>query len=213
MNVLRGIEVDARAHRVTVKGYVCLEDGILEFLAVVAGGREYESVLALKCKPSGLHTALILAGGKPGDLDPAFMEDIRVLPDGVKPAGRPGDRFNVTVRWQENGKAHEAPAYTFLLSRKTGRPPEPTPFVFTGSYFLKNEATGQEHYMADLDGGLIATFFDLGSILNMPVAEGNPYRGEQLGFALNKDVVPPKDTQVQVIFELIAGDSIRQLAE
>jgi len=201
LSALRGIAIDLKAHRLTIEGRVCLDNGVLEYLAVVKGGKEYESVLALKCQPRGLHAALLLIGAVPGDLDPRFAEDA-ALPDTVTPKGRAGSRVNIRVRWKQGDLSKEVPATSFLLNRKTNQPPPPMPWVFTGSYFIKDPDTGKEVYMADLDGSLVASFYDPTALLNLPAAAGNPYRGDRLGFALNPDTVPPVDTKVEVIFEL-----------
>ena len=42
------------------------DDGILEFLAVEAKGRDYESLLTLECRPAALQFALLLIGCEPG---------------------------------------------------------------------------------------------------------------------------------------------------
>ena len=60
---LPGIVVRAKDKVVEVDGKICLNEGILEFLAVVPGpdSREYESVLSLNCRPSHFQAALLLA--------------------------------------------------------------------------------------------------------------------------------------------------------
>lgn len=203
---LRGIRIDLKEHRLTVEGTVCLAEGVLEYLAVVEGGKEYESVLALKCRASGLHAALLLIGGKPGCLDPKYIEDAPPLPDAVKPPDRKGDGVDIIVRWREGDEAREAPATLFLLDRATNRPAGPTSWIFTGSYFVKDPESGRELYMANLDGTLVASFYDPAALLNLAAAAGNPYRGDRLGFALNTDAVPPKGTPVEVVFQLIKSD-------
>jgi len=202
LSALLGIQIDAQAHRLTIDGTICLDQGILEYLAVVTGGKEYESVLALNCKAAGLHAALLLIGGEPGDLDPRYREDAPTLPESLKLTGRQGARFNITVRWKDGDAVREVPATQLLLSRQSDAPPPAMPWVFTGSYFIKDLETGKELYMARLDGTLAAVYYDPAAILNLPAAEGNPYRGEKTGFTLNTHVAPPRGTRIQAIFEL-----------
>jgi len=198
---LKGIEIQGDQRRVIVEGYVCLTEGILEYLAVAAGGKEYESVLALRCKPSDLHLALIAIGGTPGDLASEFMADVESLPTGLRRTGRPGSRFNVLVRWTVNGEYRTVPATDFLLDRRSRRPPEAAEWILTGSYFVKDPESDKELYLADLDLSIVAVYYDPAALFNLPLVVGNPYRGDLEGFSLNTDAVPKKGTEVQVIFE------------
>lgn len=202
LSVLEGIQIDAKGGRLTISGDICLDDGILEYLAVVEGGKEYESAIALKCKPAGLHAALLLIGAQPGELDPRYREDAPPLPEEVQPPKQPGTPVRLTVRWQDTEGDHEVPATRLLISRNTGASPPSLPWIFTGSYFVRNPETGQELYMAELHGTLAAVYYDPSAILNLPAAQGNPYRGEKTGFALNTDLVPPRGTPVLVDFEV-----------
>jgi hypothetical protein len=56
------VRVELAAKRVEAPARVVLEKGILEFAVVKAGGREYESAIAVDAPPLHVQTALLLAG-------------------------------------------------------------------------------------------------------------------------------------------------------
>ena len=58
-----------RVHKdfVEATGQVATTNGILEFIAVEKGGRDYESLFTLDCRPSALKFALLLIGCETND--------------------------------------------------------------------------------------------------------------------------------------------------
>ncbi|MHC4917288.1 MAG: YdjY domain-containing protein, partial [Planctomycetota bacterium] len=79
-----------KERRLEVSGKVCLDSGPLEFLAVLKGGKEYESVLSFDCSAIDLNVAMIGAGYKAAG--------------GVKKIGDPevpkGDPVYLYVEWK-----------------------------------------------------------------------------------------------------------------
>ena len=67
------LEVDTEKREVTIRGWVNMSAGLIEYLACSAGGKLHESILVLDAKPIHLQVALILLGleaeENSGDLD------------------------------------------------------------------------------------------------------------------------------------------------
>jgi hypothetical protein len=102
---------------VEASGAVALTNGILEFVSVTPGGREYESLLTMTAKPSALQFALLLIGAQPGK-DPEAGLPRSHLPDYQR-----GSRLVIEVDWEAGGEKQRAPVAAWLRDRKTGQAP------------------------------------------------------------------------------------------
>lgn len=170
-------------------GTICLDKGILEFIAVEKGGREYESLMALDCKPSALQFALLLIGCETG-----------AVPYKVKSGEPVGSGLTLEVEWQADGKPKRSPIETLLIDRKTKKPPGRLTWTFTGSRFVR-DITGSEVFLADSEQAFISLWWNPAIVVNLGAEHGNPYRGEEEGFEVNPAVIPAKDTPVKLIFQ------------
>jgi hypothetical protein len=185
---LPGLIVHGGDHKfIEATGRVALTDGILEFIAVEPTGRDYESLLTLDCKPSELQFALILIGGESGS-----------LPQQAKAGEKVGDRLQLEVEWETDGKVRRVPVEKLLRDRRTKKSPVGTPWIFTGSYFAKN-FDGHDVFMADQEQAFIALWWSPSALVNVGGEYGNPYRGENQGLEIDRSAVPPKGTQVKLI--------------
>lgn len=205
--VVGGVTILPDKKGLEVSGKVVMQQGILDFLAVITGGREYESVLALDVKPSMLHASLIAIGAKSGPT-PSYIEwktkqDTEAGKKDVKPL-EPGSSLQLTLVWKTpDGKTHEVPAVSFLYNRRTKQvEPQTNPWIFTGGYFGKS-IEGKTIYVADEDGAVISVVPESSAVINLAVSAGNPYDSPDEGFMPNKDVVPPRDTPVVLRISLI----------
>lgn len=169
-------------------GRIALTDGILEFIAVEPEGRDYESLLILHCRPSALQFALLLIGCEPGTS--AHV---------ARPGEKLGTALRMEVEWQSDGKAQRHPVEKLIINRRTGKPPAKLPWVFTGSHFVKNPVTEREEFLSDAEQAFIALVWQPGIVINLGGEHGDPYRGDDLGFEVNKAAVPPKGTPVKLI--------------
>ena len=223
--LLPGIALDVDAHVVQLDGVICLDRGILEYVAVARGGKEYESVFALDCRPSQLKTALLIAGYREGGLDPTMRGDFAPQADPAayeRPAGAPDRtpypagyeedrlaeptraRIAVEVR-QADGCWERRPLESFLLDRRTARPPEQLTWAFTGSFFRREGERGPEYFIGDVEKSVIALWYDPTALLNLTQDVGNPYRGETVGIELNQQALPAKGTPVRLVLSPAAG--------
>ena len=62
----KAIRIDKEKKVVIVEGKICLDEGPLELFACAEGGKEYESLVAIRGEPWQLHLCLLLLGLKPG---------------------------------------------------------------------------------------------------------------------------------------------------
>jgi len=199
VRLIAGVTVRPRIRRAEVGATVCLDSGILEFLAVAPeSGKEYESLLRLDCAPSGLHAALLALGARP--CGPAAA--------GLARGGDPMDRLSeapdlVTVSAQRAEAQRAEPVELWLIERSTGRPPERLRWVFTGSLFVR-APDGAEVYVADAERLAVALWYHAGCVLNLAEDAGSPYRGEHLGYEVNARTAPAAGTRVRVLFDVVA---------
>jgi len=176
-----------RDSRIEVEAVFCLEEGILEYLAVAKSGKTYESVLELNCEPSKLHAALLALGCEPGDVPEEAKGDFVGAAYGT---GRQNSRsyLDIFVEWTEGNETVRVRAEELLRSIAEDKPPGPIHWVFTGSYFAKDRE-GRDWYSADLGRSIIAVWYDPSAVINLPLVTGNPYRGAS-GFAVNTTILP-----------------------
>jgi hypothetical protein len=183
-----------KARRVEVDGHFCYEDNPLEFLAVIKGGKEYESLLCFDCKASDVNFLLMAAG--------------YLASGGVRKKGDPntpkGDPVYLSLRWKDDeGKSKTIRAEDLLFNRATKKPMRKTAWVFTGSSFIKvkDPETGKTKYrfLADEYKMLIAIWRDPAAIFNNPLDTG----GDDVFYVVNKKVIPkpvkyfcPRHTEV-----------------
>jgi hypothetical protein len=177
--------IDKKARRVYVDGYVSLREGMLEMFACPAGTKEHESVVALHSSAQMVHTALLAVGAKSGhpvQWDPEF-----------KPPT--GSEIAIEVSWQDADQQWQsAPAQQWILDLNT-RQPLAHPWVFAGSGFWKDEATGQEHYLGE-SGDLICVSNFSSATLDLPVESSQINEG--LLFEANTPRIPPVGTPVRL---------------
>ena len=195
--------VFGRQKRAEVAGEVCLTQGILDYLAVLPGsGKEYESLLILRCRAASLHAALLALGARPGPAPKAFLGD-RVLAGRPKgPSRKPGDRVRLTVTWRQGGRTRQAPVEAWITDRSTRRASEPLEWIFNGSLFGPDGQGGQV-YLADQERLAVALWYSGACVMNLAKAAGSPYRGERLGFEVNTQAAPKEGTPVRVSFHVV----------
>lgn len=220
---LPAIEVCRSSAEVRIDGQVCIDQGILEYLAVATGGKEYESLFSLACRPSHLQAAMLIAGCQVGEVDPDARGDFAGAPNpttdpaaDLPPPGAPqvaspskdywtsrkGEPtrvvLDVEIR-QGDGAWKRQSIESFLVDRRAGKNPGRMIWAFTGSFFATDETSRREFFAADAEKSLIALWYDPTCLLNLTQDVGNPYRGDASGLEVNKAELPPKGTPVRLI--------------
>jgi hypothetical protein len=178
--------VDAKARQVLVDGYVSLREGYLEMFACLVGTKEHESVVAVKTKAKTVHAALLALGAKAGT-------PVQFRPEFKPPTGTVID---VEVRWlDDKGGWKSAKAEQWVRDTKTKKPMT-QPWVFAGSYFAKDQATGKEFYMAE-SGDFICVSNFSSAMLDVPIRSSDA--NDQLEFECNTPEIPILGTPVRLV--------------
>ena len=149
--------IDKQNKQVVLLGEVCKAGYPLEFLATYSN-RSYEAVMSVNVTPSIVHAGLLAIGAEPGH--PARFEPEFVAPTGTEIA--------IEVRWKDpEGKIQSAPAQHWIRNIKTKKELDSN-WVFAGSLFVTDEATGKKYYQAD-SGELICVLSLPTAMLDLPI--------------------------------------------
>ena len=182
------VEADLAAREVRVPAEVVVVDVPLEFVLVVAGTADHETVLRTTARPSDLHAALLALGLEPGS--PArWDEDAQRW---LAPSGAAVD-FSVIP---EGGP--EVPVESWVRAINGGGPMPPRTWVFAGSYVGDDGA-----YAADLTG-LIAGLANFESnTLDLP--ELASASSPALLWEIDPEAAPPSGTPATLVIRPLAG--------
>ena len=186
-----GVEFDRAHERLVVRGWVNMQEGLVEVFACAPEGKTHESVLVLDCLPSGLHGGLLalgLAAGQPVELG-----------TGDEYRAPEGDRVRIRVAWtDEGGVEREARAEDWVWDDSRQDVMPPGGWIFAGSFWqpVSNDPS-QSTYAANYVKSLVTTYHDASSILENPQLGG---MDDTLYFA-NPRAVPAVGTPVRCIFE------------
>ncbi|MCA9236894.1 MAG: hypothetical protein KDA44_15565 [Planctomycetales bacterium] len=181
--------VDGAKKIVYVDGYVSLREGYLEMFACLVGTKEHESVVAVHSSAATVHAALISIGAKPG-------KPVEYSPKFKPPTG---DRIEVDVQWlDQKGKVHTTKAQDWVLDARTKKPLK-TDWVFAGSGFYTDPATGKKYYMAEA-GDFICVSNFAEATLDLPIESSQSTDG--LLFIANPDKVPELGTPIRLVLSV-----------
>lgn len=170
--------------KIEIEGAIANPTMPLEFVACADGGKAYESLVVLKCKPWNVQLALILAGLKEGGGPKSFG-------DTAKPTG---DLVLVYISWEKDNKTVSYRVEELLIDSGTKKPLDLVGWSFSGSMFVDEtdydtgKPTGKKIYLADIEKNIIASWHDPAAILNIPT-QGNLY----LPY---KELLPPAGTKI-----------------
>lgn len=197
------IEVDIKAQEIHINAEVCLQSGLLEYVACRPGTFEHEALLVTRAKPEILHTALLLIG-----LTPYPLRSMSWFTDHNKHSNA---QLQIQIEWSVDNQKLRLDFHK-LLSRRgnhSNRAPDRTPspimqqkpisdsWVFSGSFFQSRN--GNDFYGANT-GGVIVSIVPLSSsVIQYGQQTQNPYQSEHFGFAVNDKLCPPVGTHVTLI--------------
>lgn len=178
------LTVDMEKREVTIRGWVNMNAGLVEYLACSAGGKLHESALVLDAKPMDFQVALILLG-----------LEAQEAPKPQSPPRLPkGDPVEIWVQWKEREEIKRVRAEQMLLDRRREKPMQETQWVFTGSMIY------QGRFIAEIERSLIATYHDPAAIINNP----RPEAADDTIYSVNSEVVPKRGTAITLIVKAIA---------
>jgi hypothetical protein len=178
--------IDPKNKRVVMDGTVVLREGQLEMFACPKGTKEHESIVAVDTKAYAVHAALLAVGAQVGT--PVVFQP------GYKPAT--GAQVDIEIVWRDKGgTVHRNPAQDWIRNVET-RQAMTYPWVFAGSGFWTDEATGQKHYMAETGDFICVSNFP-SAMLDLPIQSSQD--NEHLLFEAFTERIPPLGTRVRLV--------------
>lgn len=195
------LEIQGDQRRVLVEAYVCMREGQLEQLLTRKQTKEHEAVLAADVDARSIHAALLLAGAREGS-------PVKYAPKYQPASGNP---IKITLQYQEKGKQVTVPAQQWVRNIKTRKNLD-TDWVFAGSRLVdvprfgdgqqesNQQAENKKYYLAN-DGDVICLSNFETAMLDLPVK--SPKDNADLAFEAHTDRIPPLNTKVTVILEVV----------
>ncbi len=181
----RGITLDLKNKRVEVKGRICLDQGLIEYLACAKGGKEHESLLVMDCKPHELFLALQTLGLRPGK-GVGFQGERRT------PSG---DKVYLYLEYNDDKRVVRHRVEDLVWNIQAKKSMARTPWIFVGSRFLKDPDTGKPVFMAQLERNIIATIHAPFAIFDHPLETG----ADDTFYHSNEKLVPQVGTPIKLI--------------
>ena len=186
--------------RVEVDGVIIQNKAMLEFLAVVMGGKEHESIIAVTGSAehggpmprglAGMINACILALGFTKGTPVRASRDGKVLPP-------EGETIHIYVEWKgEDGETIRARAEDLVYNLEKKEPMGHDKWVYVGSRFERDYATSAVVYMADLTGDLVATYSWPNTIIDNVTSEG----ADDIYYTCLTPRIPEIGTKITMVF-------------
>lgn len=187
LDVASPVWIDKNRKRVVLIGTACQAGYPLEFFATYPD-RGYESVVVIYTKPSVVHAGLLALGAEPG-------KPVQYQPTFATPTGT---EVEIDVCWNDkDGKRQQTPAQQLVRDIKTKQPLDVN-WVFAGSVFWEDAATGNKSYLADR-GDFITVLNLPTALLDVPI-ESDSALGSRL-FEAFTERLPPPGTPVTLILK------------
>jgi len=180
-----GLSLDVTKGRIEAQGRVCLDKGLIEYVAGTAGGKLHETLLVVDCKPRDLLAAMQTMGLKPGK--GVDYQGERKIPT--------GEKVRLFVEWKQDGKVARRRVEDLIWNLQTKRPMKRTPWIFVGSKFEKDPDTGKPVLMAALEGSIAASYHDPYAIFDHPLETG----ADDTVYSVNTKVTPKAGTPIRFV--------------
>ncbi|MEM8873611.1 MAG: YdjY domain-containing protein [Planctomycetota bacterium] len=184
-------DLDARQLRIAAESLAL--DVPLEFVCVVAGTADHETVVRTLARPSDIHAAALVLGLEPGQpirWSPAKQE---FLP----PAGPP---VRISVEWATPAGDVTKPVEQLIRRIDNGEPMPPRTFAFVGSRTAPDGT-----YVADVTGQIVSLVNFEHTVFDVPQLASDS--NELLEWELNPVTAPPGGTAVTLIIEPIGDEA------
>jgi hypothetical protein len=184
------LEVQGDKRRVIVVAYVVLREGQLEGLMCRTNTKEHEYILATDVDARTIHAALLAANAKPGST-------VQFAPKYV-PAS--GSLMKVSLQYKTGGKLVTVPAQDWIRDVNANKVMAQD-WVFAGSRFVPDpEDEKKQVYLAN-HGDVICVCNMESAMLDLPVR--SPRAIDHRVYEAFTSRIPPKDTKVEVILEVV----------
>lgn len=173
------VRIDKSKREVRLPGKVNMTEGLVELFLCTSSGKTHESVFVTEAKPIHVQTALLLLGARAGKCPNEKGADD--VPE--------GDRIVVLVQIKDKEPVR---AEQFVWHQTAKQAMEQTTWVFTGSKIIEGQ------YMADVEGSLVATWYDPLAIVNNPL----PTNADDELYVVNTKAAPAQGSPVTIVFRL-----------
>ena len=175
--VIGNLRLNSQTREILVPGHINMNSDLIEYFAVTAYGKTHEAVVVLDIQPMHLQLGLLLLGLEYG-------QNLGFQGDTVMPLG---DSVYIYLGWlDENQDTTIYEISELIVDYQNNQPMPSTAWIFTGSFLHDG------HYMADMDGSIIATYSDPVAILNNPLSG----RMDDTVYGANERLLPPAGTPV-----------------
>jgi len=191
-------------NRVEVDGLIIQRRAMLEFFAVISGGKEHEAVIAVtgsydregEARPEKLavtiNACILALGYEKGT-------PVTVTPDGQVVAPK-GMTIHLYVEWNdEEGQEVRARAEDLVYNIDKKRQMERGKWIFVGSRFEQDTMSGDVFYLADLTGDLVATYSWPNTIIDNTTSEAQ----DDIFYVCYTPRVPAVGTKVTLVFSKV----------
>ncbi len=187
------VQLDREKRRVTFPAVFNMSEGLLEYVLVGSQGKVHESLLRTDVQPTQLHTAMLLFGVKTGERHPGDAPPAAINADYLHTAPTlKGDPVTILLRWTVEGKETTCRAEELVYNAETKAAATAGDWTYNGSMFDENQ------FLAEQEKSFVALVTDPAALVNNP----RPGHDNDQVWFVAKEKVPPKDTPVEVIFEL-----------
>ena len=184
-------EVQGDDRRVVVTSRVVLREGQLEGLLCRKNTKEHEYILAADVDARKIHAALMVAGAKPG-------APVQFQPRFSPACGTP---IQIRLQYVQDGKTFIVPAHDWIRDVKTKKDLD-SDWVFAGSHLIPDPEDPKKppYYLAN-QGDLICVCNMDDAMLDLPIP--SPHALADRAYQANTERIPPLDTPVDVIFDVV----------
>ncbi|MFM2171088.1 MAG: hypothetical protein RI957_1317 [Verrucomicrobiota bacterium] len=188
------IEFDPKTRQVRIPCSVNMNDGLLEFAVVHENGKIHESLLITQCSPTDINVVMKLLRYVASEELYAIEKEPGVLTDRfpeVAEATKKAARVNLSIEWQQDGKAQKAALADWIIQAATNKPMNQEPWVYGGSMVYDGA------FLAEQTGDIASIFVSRGSLLLYP---GKDNFNDEAWLAHTKRM-PAQGTKVHFIIQ------------
>jgi hypothetical protein len=186
------VTFDQKTREIRFPAKVNMEDGLLEYLIVLAQGKVHEALLITEISPTHLNLAFTLLRYTPS-------RELFVIPDDdgrltdkypeVPAAIKAGARITIEVEWNDKGSTRRVPINEWIQHAVKTTAMDAGPWVYSGSDFNEGK------YVPEMTGDIAAILVSPAAIINFP---GTDNQDDTVWVAFPKRV-PPQETNVTVV--------------
>lgn len=160
--------------------------GAVEYLVVMPGGKEYESVFVAPVDGVKLREAMVKAGFKAGK---AADEEEKKPPEGSK--------LKIMVEWKDGEKARREPVEYFVLDVENKKAMDAGPWVFSGSKMAYDPSVEKMMPAVRVTKNVVSLFHNDATVLIQP----GTFAKDPHQYKANKEKALKAGTPVKIILE------------